>query len=37
MKKILLLSGSLASGGAERQMVNLSLLLKEKGYDAELT
>lgn len=32
MKKILFYSGSLRSGGAERQMVNLSILLKAKGY-----
>ncbi|MDY4789546.1 MAG: glycosyltransferase [Bacteroidales bacterium] len=33
MKKILLLSGSLASGGAERQIVTIARLLKEQGYD----
>ena len=33
MKKVLFFTGSLRGGGAERQMVNLAVLLKEKGYD----
>lgn len=33
MKKILLVAESLASGGAERQLVYLSVLLKRSGYD----
>lgn len=33
MKKILFLAMSLGSGGAERQMVTIARLLKEKGYD----
>ncbi len=32
MKKILCLIDNLGSGGAQRQMVNLAVLLKEKGY-----
>ncbi|MBO5632957.1 MAG: glycosyltransferase family 4 protein [Aeriscardovia sp.] len=33
MKKILLITESLGSGGAERQMVGLAALLKLRGYD----
>ena len=33
MKKILCLIDSLGAGGAQRQMVGLATLLKEKGYD----
>lgn len=33
MKRILLFTESLGSGGAERQLVNLAVLLKDKGYD----
>ncbi len=33
MKKILFLAMGLGSGGAERQMVTIARLLKEKGYD----
>lgn len=35
MKKILFLSGNLSSGGAERQMVTIAILLSKKGYDVE--
>src|SRR5690554_4571443 len=35
MKKILFYSGSLRSGGAERQMINLAILLKNEGYHVE--
>lgn len=35
MKRILFLTGSLASGGAERQMVTISRLLKSVGYNVE--
>lgn len=34
--KVLLLIDSLGSGGAQRQIVTLSCLLKEKGYDVSL-
>ena len=34
MKRILCLIDSLGPGGAQRQMVGLATLLKEKGYDA---
>ena len=33
MKRILCLIDSLGSGGAQRQMVNLAIALKKKGYD----
>ena len=36
MKKILCLIDSLGTGGAERQMMGLTQLLKEKGYDVDL-
>lgn len=36
MKNILLLIESLYSGGAERQLVGLSTLLKEKGYNVKV-
>lgn len=36
MKKILCLIDGLGSGGAERQMVGLAVLLKEKGYTVDL-
>lgn len=36
MKKILCLIDGLNSGGAERQMVGLAMLLKSKGYDTDL-
>lgn len=36
MKKILLFTENLGSGGAERQLVNLSVLLKERGYDVSV-
>lgn len=36
MKKILCLSTGMSSGGAERQMAGLSVLLKEKGYEVEV-
>lgn len=36
MKKILLLIDSLCSGGAQRQLVTLALLLKKKGYEVEI-
>lgn len=35
MKNILFLSPNLCSGGAERQIVNLAILLKDKGYNVE--
>ena len=35
MKKILFFASTLGSGGAERQMINLSILLKQKGYIVE--
>lgn len=34
-KRILFLSPTLSSGGAERQMVTIASLLKDKGYDVE--
>lgn len=36
MKKILCLIDTLGIGGAERQMVGLATLLKQKGYDVDL-
>lgn len=36
MKKVLLLIDSLGSGGAQRQMVGLSTLLNEQGYNTKL-
>lgn len=36
MKKILCLIDTLGSGGAERQMVGLAVLLKNKGYNVDL-
>lgn len=36
MKKILLFIDNLGSGGAQRQIVNTAILLKESGYDASL-
>ncbi len=36
MKKVLCLIDSLGTGGAERQMMGLTQLLKEKGYNVEL-
>ncbi len=36
MKKILLLIDSLGAGGAQRQMVGLAVLLKERGYDVSV-
>lgn len=36
MKKIICLIGSLGSGGAERQMSGLAVLLKKQGYDVEV-
>ena len=33
--RILLFISSLGSGGAERQLVNLGVLFKEKGYDVD--
>lgn len=36
MKKILFLTPNLGSGGAERQLVTISILLKEKGYDVDV-
>lgn len=36
MKKILCLIDTLGIGGAERQMVGLAVLLKQKGYDVDL-
>lgn len=35
MKKILCLIDNLGSGGAQRQMVNLAVLLKKRGYDVD--
>lgn len=35
-KRILFVSGSLASGGAERQIVNLSCLLSDNGYSVDV-
>lgn len=36
MKKITLFIDNLGSGGAQRQIVNLAVLLKQKGYDVSL-
>jgi len=36
MKKVLCLIDGLGSGGAERQLVGLAILLKQKGYQVEL-
>lgn len=36
MRKILLFTGSLGSGGAERQLVGLAFLLKNEGYDVRV-
>lgn len=36
MKRILLIIESLGSGGAERQLTGLAVMLKQKGYDVEL-
>lgn len=36
MKKVLCLIDSLASGGAQRQMVGLAQLLKQKGYEVKV-
>lgn len=36
MKKILLFIDSLCSGGAQRQLVGLAHLLKDRGYDVEI-
>lgn len=36
MKKIICLVESLGSGGAERQMTGLAVLLKQEGYDVEV-
>ena len=36
MKKILCLIDGLGSGGAERQMTGLAVMLKEKGYSVDL-
>ena len=36
MKKILCLIDRLSFGGAERQLIGLAVLLKEKGYDVEM-
>lgn len=36
MKKIICLIESLGSGGAERQMTGLAVLLKQEGYDVEV-
>lgn len=35
MKKILFLSPNLGSGGAERQIINVAILLKDRGYNVE--
>lgn len=35
MKRILFLSPNLGSGGAERQIVNVAILLKDRGYNVE--
>ena len=34
MKKILLFTDSLGSGGAQRQLVGLAIMLKNAGYDS---
>lgn len=36
MKRILLFIDSLSSGGAQRQLVGLAVLLKERGYDVKV-
>lgn len=36
MKNILFISGTLGSGGAERQIVNISSLLSDKGYNVDI-
>ena len=36
MKKILLLIDSLGAGGAQRQLVGLAVLLKQRGYDVSV-
>ena len=36
MKKVLLLIDSLGSGGAQRQLVGLAVLLKQRGYDVSV-
>lgn len=36
MKKIILLIDNLGSGGAQRQLVNLAVLLKKRGYDTSM-
>lgn len=36
MKRILLIIESIGSGGAERQLTGLAVMLKQKGYDVEL-
>ena len=36
MKKILLFTDSLGAGGAQRQLVGLAVLLKQKGYDVQV-
>ena len=33
MKKIILFIDNLGSGGAQRQIVNLAIILKKRGYD----
>lgn len=37
MKKILLFTDSLGAGGAQRQLVGLAIMLKEKGYDVKVS
>ena len=37
MKKILLITDSLGAGGAQRQLVGLAIMLKEKGYDVKVS
>lgn len=36
MSKILFLANDLSSGGAERQMITVAILLKEKGFEVEI-
>ena len=36
MKRILLFTDSLGAGGAQRQLVGLAVLLKQKGYDVQV-
>lgn len=36
MKKVLLFIDNLGSGGAQRQLVNIAVLLKERGYDVSM-